>query len=142
MGVQPATPAPAACPAEQHGGYTFTAARFVVVESACEGGGKVTSFGNWMRPVSCTIDTDCPQLYQFNEPLWFECRRSLCQATTAADTELVSETEAFLLCYGPYPRSETLTPLSPGGMEVSARVSAACPTAGQPCRVPPQCLAP
>jgi len=137
------TPPPPACDPTATPGYGFTARRFVAIAGMCDN----TWFGRWQRPVACDANMDCPQLYQFSDVYRFECRNGLCQNADKGSypIELITGDDAFLLCYGPFPRADTLEPGSADNIQITNWVNEACPDGlNGACALPlpGQCLQP
>lgn len=108
--------------------YTFAAARFVTVMAACRDTNDWYSYGFWERPVSCEVNADCPQLYEFPKVAGFECRNKLCQNIDHESYPVmtVDRLETYTLCYAPLSRGETLAPFSAASATVSGLVDQAC----------------
>ena len=120
------TPPLPTCNGGEVANYGFSADRFVSINAAC---GNVW-FSEWQRPVICSADNDCPQLYEFPTAEWFACRNGLCQNadTRTFPVDTIAQLDVFLLCYGPIPRPDTLSLSSPDAVTVTMLVNSACPS--------------
>jgi hypothetical protein len=136
------TPAPAPCKDAGRAVYAWALGRFISIGSACaQDDGSWTTIGNRERPVACTTTDDCPQWNSWS----FECRSGLCQNadTTQFPPLFVNWDMANLLCHAPFPRADTLDPLSPTSVQVYQATTSVCSStasnAGCMLPLPPTC---
>jgi hypothetical protein len=130
------TPAPAPCGNIGRAFYAWALDRFISIGSACahDSGGWTTDGGR-ERPVACATTDDCPQWQSWS----FECRSGLCQNadTTMYPPLVVDWGEVSELCHAPFPRADTIDPLSPASLEIYQATISACPsTSSAACTLP------
>jgi len=95
------------CDETETPGYSFFVGRFIDITAACiYDDGTWVSWGHWGRPAACRADSDCPPLLEHE----FECRVGLCQSIDLAawPEPVVSQSDVWLLCSAPVPRSATI----------------------------------
>lgn len=136
------TPPPPTCSQGTTPGYGTAFGRLVTIAGGCAStGGGWTTLSGWQRPAACTVDDDCPQLYEFSRVFAFECRNDLCQNTDTDGwpVDEIYRSDALLLCFAPHARTLTLDPLmSQVHDDVMGIVNGACGELGAdtPCELP------
>ncbi len=129
------TPVPAPC-GDKRAIYAWALGRFITIASAC-----VYDHGSWVtdagreRPVACTSTADCPQWQSWS----FECRNGLCQNAdlTRYPPSIVDWSTVNELCRAPFPRADTIEPLSPAELAVyEATMSVCSSSAAAVCALP------
>lgn len=94
------------------------------------------------RPVACTTDADCPQLYQYATEYRFRCQRGLCQASEGERAKLLSNRIVTLLCLAKLDRHDTQSSFDAAAITAQQVADASCPTDGTSCEVPTSCWQP
>jgi hypothetical protein len=139
LGLLDETPLPPPCAPGQRSTYAYLMGRFMVITGACVSRAGWGWLREWERPVTCSSDRDCPNVYRRLHDYEYECRGGLCQNvdTLAFPAEEVSYDEAYALCLASLDREETIDPDAEASIEAAERVAQNCSATGaRSCALP------